>query len=269
MRNLLLAGVIQVPFILVCFEALAADPASLEKTAPGAVHGYSSPQEAFNAMRTADGRRDWRTVFLSLTPANQDDSILGLFDTCMFCCERNEELRIVMKKHGLELGRVAEEYSKEYLQKHGVDLEKLSAEAAKRAKEHLERYLKAHPEIANQTSEGALAVPYEPGEEQPPSLPPVDEELMSRVVLRLVTDKAGFYEQGREAVTPKIKDILEPDLGNLEGLKVPGDAATGWVTETTYHLHGEPGKPDVKEADAPHRVECCFRNLNGRWYNGQ
>jgi hypothetical protein len=184
-------------------------------------------------------------------------------------CGQNASAGVAMKKHGLALDKVGAEYSKEYRQKHGVDLDNLSAELAKKSKEHLERYLKAHPEIDKDKLEGGIAAPYEPGEEQPQSMPPVDGELMSRVVLRLVTDKAGFYCAGREAVTPKVKGLLEPDIGNLEGLKVFGDVATGWVSVTTYHLHGESGKPDVKEADAPSRVKYFFRKLNDGWYNGQ
>ena len=246
-----------------CQVAVAADPAPEKQVTTQPVKGYSSPQEAFNAMRVAGDRRDWRTAFASLTSTNQDAAVFGLFDDCSFCEEGKPKVRAAMKKYGLETGKVMAEYSKEYRQKHGIDLDKLAAEAEKHFKEHAEKYLKAHPEIAR--SPGiAIPMPYEPGEKTGPSPPPVDGEILSKVVLRMVTDKIGFYEEACEAIRPKVKDILTPDYGDLEGLKVSGDRATGWVAVTRYHLGG-----NTKEAEAPVRVECCFRKVNGKWYNGE
>lgn len=263
MRSSLLAVVVQVFSILAIHQAIGADPGPEKKVTTEPVRGYSSPREAFNAMRVARDRRDWRTVFASLTSTNQDAAVFGLFDDCSFCDERKPKVRAAMKKYGLEIGKVMAEYSKEYQQKHGIDLDKLAAEAQKHNKEHAEKYMKAHPEIAR-TPGIAIPMPYEPGEKPEPSLPPVDGEILSKVVLRMVTDKIGFYEEACEAIRPKVKDILEPDCGGLEDLKVSGDKANGWVTVTPYHLAG-----NTKEADAPVRVECCFRKLNGKWYNGE
>ncbi len=234
MRNV--TAIVILALLLAAVRSPAADPGTIGNGIAEPAQGYSSPRDAFNAMRSASDRKDWRTVFFSLTPNNQDAAVFGLFDSCTFCEEANAKVRAAMKRHGLELGKVFAEYGKGYRQKHGVDLDKLSAEAAK----------------------------------QPaPSLPPADGELLSKVVLKLVTDKAGFYAEASEAITPKVRDVLAPDYGNLEGLTVSRDVATGWVTRTLYHLKAEPGKPEVKEADPPERVQCCFRKLNGRWYNGE
>lgn len=43
-----------------------------------APRGYSSPQEAFQARRTAIARRDWRIAFSSMTPETQDQAVVEI-----------------------------------------------------------------------------------------------------------------------------------------------------------------------------------------------
>lgn len=188
--------------------------------------GYSSPRDALDAMQHAIAKRDWLTVFFSLTPAGQDDAVYDAFYECSFR-EGDSTLRAVMKRYGLNVDEVTGEYTKKYQEKHGVDLHKLG------------------------------------------QLPEVDRQLLREIVLRRVTNKSAFYRESSEALVPKIKDPLAPSYGDLEGVAVSKDAATGWVPMTLYYLKGEPGKPDMIKAGSAQRVERHFRRLNGRWYNGQ
>jgi hypothetical protein len=190
--------------------------------------------------------------------------VVEVFWRCIY--HEDSKVRPVMKKYGLETDKVMSQYNKEYKRKYGVDLDKLQAEADKRSKERFDRHLKSHPEIAKAKSDVAVPVPYEPGEAPEPSPPPFDSEMLSRVVLGLVSDKAAFYAEASEATVSKVKDVAEPDYGDLHGLTVSGNSAAGWVTVTTYCLHMRPGKPDAREPNPPHREQHCFCKLNGRWY---
>lgn len=69
--------------ILLCalsggIRTLADDDPGGNKNAAQALHGYSSPQEAFEARRAAIARRDWRTAFSSMTPEAQDQAVVEI-----------------------------------------------------------------------------------------------------------------------------------------------------------------------------------------------
>ena len=59
-------------------RTLAGDDRGGDKEAVQAPLGYSSPQEAFQARRTAIARRDWRTAFNSMTPETQDQAVVEI-----------------------------------------------------------------------------------------------------------------------------------------------------------------------------------------------
>ena len=81
----------------------------------------------------------------------------------------------------------------------------------------------------------------------------------------MVTDKAAFYDEVKEFMTPKVPKIKDPldltyDYGDLEGLIESGNTAKGWVAWTMYHLDGQPGKPNVKVAYP--RSVCCVASAS-------
>lgn len=59
-------------------RTLADDDRGGDKEAAQTPRGYASPQEAFQARRTAIARRDWRTAFSSMTPRTQDQAVVEI-----------------------------------------------------------------------------------------------------------------------------------------------------------------------------------------------
>ena len=252
--------------------------------------GYPYPREAFEAGRDALARRDWRTLFNSLTPEAQDAQVflLGLgwlmleggmeggpFDRLDEAGRKEgmSRLRATMKKHGLDGERLWAEYDKRYLAAHGVDLAKIKADLRRRGRERLERYLKEHPAERAEVEEAIREHPEDadlflpppgPGDEPDPALPELDDTILARVIPTLVTDRAGFYEAASEILTPKVKHWGGYDdvFGDLKGPVVTGDAAKGWVAWTRSQIKN--GTRDLWE---PVRVVRTFRRRDGGWYN--
>lgn len=273
--------------LLAALESPAADPASVERTSQSSSLGYSSPREAFDAMRKAADRRDWRAVFSSLTPASQDAAFLelcygclwieaggeyGPFDTDGDAARKRQEakLRATLKKYGLDSHAIDAAYARKYREMHGFDLKKFWADAERCCRKRLDEYFAAHPQLRKQ--DFIIPADAEEGSDDPE----MDFDVLTKVALQLVANKAAFYEEAMELLTPergrplnatvlgqrsKATSILAPDYGDLQGLKITGDLATGWVTMTSYHLSG-----GVKVADPPQRLLRSFRRLNGRWY---
>jgi hypothetical protein len=280
-------------------RTLAGDDRGVDKQASQVPTGYSSPQEAFQARRTAIARRDWRTSYSSMTPELQDQTVMELGDAWIYLESDLEtpwdrlgkaareaalaKFRVIMKKHGLELQKVEVEYKKRYRELHGVDLDKISAERRKRNRELLEARWKEHPEerqefekLLKEHPEVLEMDPAElhPGEKPGPNLPETDRELMEKVISSVIfsqlIDRAGLYEEASEFLTAKVKYPEGDDyvlggnhvFGDLQGVTVSGDTARGWVDRTHYvDVNG------VKKASKPERVLRRFRRLNGRWYN--
>ena len=178
------------------------------------------------------------------------------------------KMRVIMKKHGLELPEIWAEYNKRYLATHGVDLAKLGAEIMKRERgrreisrkkyptewEELENYLKEHPE-ANDT----IFFPPGPDEEPDPPLPELDDELFAKAtetMMSRVTIKAAFYEEASEIIRSTGDEAPNwvSDSEDLRGVAVSGDSARGWVV---WNFRGR----------EPTRLLQTFRRLDGRWYN--
>jgi hypothetical protein len=247
--------------------------------------GYSSPREAFDAKRDAVAKRDWRTAFFSLTPASQDAAVFDLCAGFLLWIEPGGEygpfdregekgrrageakLRAMLKKHGIESSKVWKEYIRQYKVQHGVDLDKLAAQIEKYNREFFEAYRKNNPEGSNPPPGQTVALPYGSDTESEYSFPPIDVELLSKIILPRISDKASLYEEMTESMTPKVRDELAYDYGNLEGVTESGDKAEGWVAMTMYALEGRPGKGFVKVASPPTQLKRCFHKLNGRWYN--
>jgi hypothetical protein len=274
------AVIVLVSVLLTCAKSMATDAVAAGKVSAPRLQGYSSPREAFDARRRAIAKRDWRTDFFSLTPASQDVEVVGLCEGFLLWIEPGGEygpfdrtgeagrkaaeakLRAILKKYGVESGKVWGEYTKKYREKHGVDLDRLQAEMETY---WFEKYLKKHPEIGSKKAWKAHSMPIDPEDtnEPGPTLPETDYELLSKTVLPMVTDKGAFYVEMTEFMTPKVKDDLAYDYRDLEGVTESGDTAKGWVAMTMYHIKGT----NVKVADPPQRLQRCFRKLNGRWYN--
>jgi len=265
-RTIALVSLALVPIL--SLAAPAADPGRHEASNGPAAQGYGSPREAYEAYRRALDKDDWRTAFHCFTPAARDDQVFRTFDAATF---RAEEPKVgaAMKKYGLGVETVMKEYTKQYRDKHGVDLEKLQAEIDRRRQERLKEYLNDHPEA--RTVQGDLEAVTVPAEVQPKlSMPPFDHELLREIVLRSVTDNAGFYTDVNRAIRPaKKNDTLRPTLGPLERVTITGDRATGWITVTNYHLAFEADGIERKEADPPWPQRMHFRRLGGRWFVGQ
>lgn len=268
----------------------AVDALAGEGPATDAPPGYASPQEAFEARRDAVARRDWRRAFASSTPEVQDAevSLLGFgwllveggMEGGPFDGPGEEgrkegrvKLRATMKKYGLDAERLWAEYDKRYLASHGVDLAKIKAELRRRGRERLERRLQEHPDERAEVEEhlkehpedaDLFLLPPDPGEEPDPSLPDLDDPLLIAVILALVADKAGFYEEASEIFTPRAKDEsgYVDVFGNLKGVTVAGDSAKGWIRWSRSVMRN--GTRDVWK---PVRVLRKFRRLDGRWYN--
>jgi len=284
--------------------APAADPSRPEVRGGPAAQGYGSPREAYEAYRRALDKDDWRTAFHCFTPAARDDQVFATFDGATFRAEE-PKVAAAMKKYGLDLDTVLKEYTKQYRDKHGVDLEKLEAERARRYHERMKKYLDDLPKAAN-AKDGLVTVPAPaeaqpepsvpplvavpqpagvppeppvpaiwgppmPAEEEPePSMPPIDYELLRDVVLRLVADKAGFYEEVNRAIRPEKKeDLLRATLGPLQRVAMTGERATGWITVTGYHLARRSDGIERKEADPAWPRRLHFRRLGGRWFLGE
>jgi hypothetical protein len=253
--------------LILGLTAPAADPGRRETPNGPAAQGYPSPREAYEAYRQALDKDDWRTAFYCFTPAAGDDQVFGTFDGATFRAEE-PKVAAAMKKYGLGVETVMKEYTKQYRDKHGVDLEKLQAEIARRRQERLKKYIEDHPEARVVTDDyEAVTVPAEA--EPKLSMPPFDHELLREIVLRFVTDKAGFYAEVNGATIPaKKNDTLRSTLGPLERVTITGDRATGWITVTNYHLAFAADGIERKEPDPPRPQRMRFRRLNGRWFLG-
>jgi hypothetical protein len=225
---------------------LGGEPGGAANSAP--TEGYSSPQEAFNAMRSAGERGDWRTVFLCRSPASRDADFLETFDRCCFHTE-DRAVRAVMRKYGLDNGDMDREYRKRYREARGVDLPQnylkvISEEDNKKPK------LKATPVV---------------GPPPPDASHPLDERILAEAALRIVTDKAGFYEEATKALVRDPADL--PKWGDLHGVVVSGDSATGWADITGYYWSAEGGgRPEKKVSQVFRDQKFGFRKSNGRWF---
>ena len=187
--------------------------------------------------------------------------------------QRRQKLRTMMKKYGLESGKVwGESIGKSTAKSTVLTLKSCRRKPRSTNASALRGIARSILKSAIRSLGTLLPFPVNLGEEPGPSLPPVDQVLLSKVALKMVTDKAAFCEEVKEFMTPKVPKVKDPldlayDYGDLEGLIESGNTAKGWVAGTMYHLQGQPGKPDVKVADPPQRLLRCFRKLNGRWYN--
>ena len=276
-------------------RTLAGDDRGGEREPAQAPLGYSSPQEAFQARRTAIARRDWRTSFSSMTRETQDQWVREFAGAWLLVksgfetpwgglgeAARNAAIAkfyAIMKRHGLEYQKISDENNKRYREIHGVDLDKILAERRKRYRKLLEARWKEHPEerdewekVLKEHPEYLDVDPGElpPGEKPWPDLPEPDEELVEKVVYSLLIDRAGLYEEAMEFLTSKVKHPGGGDyllggndvFGDLQGVTVSGDTARGWVVLTRFL-----GVSGVKKAMKPERVLRRFRRVNGRWYN--
>jgi hypothetical protein len=180
-------------------------------------------------------------------------------------------VRTMTKTHGLELQKFQAEFNKRYDLGRGWD--KIVAERREReiagikaqfkkrpeVREEFEKLFKEHPEYF-----GTGVTVRDACERLRPGLLDPDIELESRVILSQLIDKAGFYEEAMELLKPRVVEPGEEDhaFGDLQGVTVSGDTARGWVVcHSEIHMNG------VLEPIKPGRVLCCFRRLDGRWFN--
>ena len=72
-----------------------------------------------------------------------------------------------------------------------------------------------------------------------------------------VADKAAFYEEVSEIIRPRGQEAPESthDFGELQGVAVSGDSASGWVVWSR------------KEGRRIVRLLRKFRRVDGRWFN--
>jgi hypothetical protein len=220
-------------------ELLAAGEGAPGKRLPQTPRGYASPREAFEGRRTAIARRDWRTAFSSLTPESQEAEVYNLCAGWIWI-ECDGECGPIdgpgesdsQRKAGVARLRAI-------TKKHGVDLEKVRVE-----------YVRRHHDTPSVNLDATL-----------------DEfERMSRIAAAKVTNKAAFYEEATELFTRKVRDDLDPDYGDLQGLTVSGDRARGWVLKTTYCLVGSSSGQPLRKLAGTYRLERCFRRIGGRWF---
>ncbi len=188
---------------------------------------YSSPTAVFNAYRQAGAKGDWRKLFSCYTPRVQDGVVCeSLFGSA----ERNSEEDLAILKKYVDLAGINEEYKSKYKAKHGVDLAKLVAEH-----EH---------------------------EHDPKFKPPArDDELWVHAVVAHIKDKVGFVE-----AVAKVSEVKLYPKGDLDGLLVRGDTASGHAKETILPdvEHGErPLKPG--ESPAVYDRHYTFRRIKGSW----
>lgn len=224
--------------------------------------GYKSPVAVYSAYRNAREKGDWRTVFFCMTPRSRDGEVFPAYDGCLFR-QHDPKVRAVMKKYGVEVDKVMKRYVEEYKKKHGVALP--TEEIAGR---DVEKPKTDKPTVSGALAASADSVAPVPNGPPPPSLPPVDNDILRKLVLQMVTDKAGFYAEAMETYLPhgRQSDSLLPEYSNLEELRVSGDEATGRVTMTTFMLRGAPGEPERREKSLVIRGQALFRRLDGRWF---
>ncbi|HEV3164934.1 MAG TPA: hypothetical protein VGZ22_12970, partial [Isosphaeraceae bacterium] len=180
--------------LLLCLGSMAIQTLDVaargaDEPAAQAPPGYSSPREAFEARRKALARRDWRTCFASSTPAAQDLEVENLVRCCIF----NEV--------GFEAGP--------------FDGDKLGEAERRAGNAKLRATMKKHGLEISNFSFGIL----------------FDEEKFITTRATRVADKAAFYEEVSEIIRPRGKEAPEliHDFGDLQGIAVSGDSASGWV----------------------------------------
>ncbi len=187
---------------------------------------YSSPKTVFNAYREASAKRDRRKLFACYTPRVQDFIVCNSYFVCV---ERNSKEDIAALNKYVDEARIKQEYEKKYEAKHGVDLGKL---------------LKEHGNDPN-------FVP-----------PPRDDQLWVDAVVANVKNKLEFVE----AVAKVTERKPVPRRGDLEGLVIQGDTATGHAKETLLP-DVEAGETPLKPGESPAVYDrpFKFRRINGGW----
>jgi hypothetical protein len=229
--------VILLSVLLSSTELLAADESAAGKGSPHIPRGYASPREAFEGRRTAIARRDWHTAFSSLTPESQDAEVYNLcagwiWIECDGECGPIDGPGGTARDAGVAKLRAI-------MKKHGVDLEKVRVE-----------YVRRHHDTPSLNLDATSE----------------EFERVLKITAPMVTNKAEFYEEATELLTRKVKDDLDPDYGDLQGLTVSGDSARGWVLKTTYCVVGSSSGQPLRKVAGTYRLERCFRRIDGRWY---
>jgi len=166
-------------------RTLAGDDRGGDKEAAQAPRGYSSPQEAFQARRTAIAGRDWRTSFSSMTPETQDQAVVEIAWAWLWLGSSHSRhetpwgrsyppnwpgdrwyvLGSVDETPWDRLGKAASEasiakvrtmtkthglelqkFQAEYKKRFPADRDKILTERGKREMDEIKAYLKKHPE---------------------------------------------------------------------------------------------------------------------------
>lgn len=249
-----LLAVLSVAFVLLSHESTAA-----EKPDPELPKVYPSPGAVFEAYREAREKQDYRTVFFCLTPESREPAVFEAWFAANMHLNQPKMLA-VLEKFGVEEKVINAEYFKCFREKHGVDIDKLIAE-------HEKAHKKApkSPEKEKTATPPGIAVPspfpegrqVDPG----PPLPPTDQDLLRKVLLARISDKAGFFAAVENVLANREWDS---NFSKLENLTIQGNTATGCAHTVIFCLTAAPGKQEKKVGSVV-KEAFNFRKWKGSW----
>jgi len=218
---------------------------------------HASPERVFQALRDAQSKADWHTLFRCQSPEAQRSSVFEAYYLCNLHLLKAGVVDI-LKKHGVTSDVVDAAYHEAYQRKHGVDLAQRQAEyETKRQKLVAEYFAKNGIDRS-----GNRAVPVPDFSSELPKLPPVDPVLYREVVMSRIQDSQGFYTDVNDHLVAR---ETIPTYGALTDVAVRGDSATGRTTTTIFHYSAAPGTPPMRVPTVvPQTVE--FKRINGGWY---
>jgi hypothetical protein len=198
------------------------------ESSPG--QGFASPQAAYEAMDRAMKTKDWRGAFRCITPGSQEAAVWANYQDWIFV-EENAEVRALLNKYGVGIDVVLKQYGEEK-----------------------ERTIQTGKASVSTNRDPKISSDHEP----------LDFELWRKIVLRRLSDKAGFFSDTRDLTLKRGGEF--PQFGPLYDIRVAGDAATGLTTMTTsFEKSDETGIKKVYTTDVKTHH---FRRLNGRWFVG-
>jgi hypothetical protein len=189
---------------------------------------YPSPKAVFDAYREAGARQDMRAVLPLLTRHMQDDIVFEYYQGCHI--GDSKESRAVLKRFGVDWETLTSDLRREHKAKHGVE------------------------PADDEALWDVLVKEYKAEHGSAPAVWP--DDLMGDILGRRIKDKAGFCE----AAYNVLRDGPPRSIGDLEGVDVQGDRATGHAALRLPVAHGqEPGSKGIFDKT------FLFRKVNGGW----
>lgn len=205
--------------------------------------GFTSPSEVFAAFRDARAKRDWKSVFLTMTQEMQNTELLNQHFNSLY--QEDDSVQQLLERNGVAESQINAKYTERYLKMHGIDLNARVPELRPSA----------------QTSEELILQQVEPRQI---SAPPIDWPLMHSCVLDAIADKQAFYVDLMNATVTK--EVPTSNIDDVRNWNVHDGHASGNVAVLRKFRRYDPDTKSFVVDERKDHVRMKFRRVNGRWY---